>query len=230
MGDRYRLATVVPWNDTKDWSGDINTVDGVIHEVSLRARKHQGQQFDEKRRGQPFGNDRPLPETLDAAHHDLVQGPFGEIVVVRAHLDNVEWWVRKLRDTDPVANLPEANVHIDYLYNWVNGRHYAGLENWGTCNRRFIDGTTEWSQHSPWQAPDPGCNAIDWHSTYQVMYDLSRDVARNRNHCAKILFYGHEWTPGTGWISAPSIGHSHDDHVHMEGPIDHGPLAGACNY
>jgi hypothetical protein len=234
MGDAYRVATKVPWeNHVRDWSGKFNTIDGALAEVRDRADHHRGKLFDERRYGhEPFGNDRPLSDTMTAARHDLVQGPFGEIVQVRALEDNVQWWVKKLKDKDDPINLPEANVHIDWLYTYVFRDHrssYPTVENWGTCNRRFIDGTTEWSEHSPWNAPDPGCNAIDFHASYDVMFHLSRDLAGGP-HAAKLLFYRMEWTKATGWINAPSIGTSHDDHVHVEGPRDHGSLAAACHY
>lgn len=233
MGDAYRIATKVPWEPSpRDWSHKFNTVPGVLQELRSRAENHRGDQFDERVRGkEQFGNDRNLKLTIDAAEHDLNQGGFGNVIIVRAHKDNVEWWVRKIHDRDEIPNRPEANTHIDFLYHWMFAEHksdYPGIECWGTCNRRFIDGTTIWSEHSPWLPGNPGCNAIDAHASYDVMYALSRDLPSLKAHVAKILFYGHEWTPSTGWISTPSVGHY--DHVHTEGPRDHGGLASACNY
>lgn len=235
MGDAYRVATKVPWeNHVRDWSHLFSNVDGALHEVRDRARNHQGAQFDERRYGhEPFGNDRDLQATLDAARHDLEHGSKGDIIQVRAHKDDVQWWTKRLEVAPDVINRSEANYHIDYLYTWVFREHksnYAGVENWGTCNRRFIDGTTTWSEHCPWypgsHTGSGGCNALDIHASYDVMYRLSRDLAGHQ-HVAKVLFYNHEWTPGTGWISA-SVGHY--DHVHVEGPRDHGGLAPGCNY
>jgi hypothetical protein len=239
MGDAYRIATKVPWeDDPRDWSGKFNTVEGVLHELRDRAEHHRGKQFDERVKGKgQFGNDRPLVLTIDAARHDLVGGQFGDCIIVRSHDDNVEWWTRKIKDKDPVINLSEANKNIDWIYQYVFSTHhdrYPGVQNWGTCNRRFIDGTTEWSEHSPWypgnQSGSGGCNAIDFNASHDVMYELSRDLSQEQQHVAKILFYRMEWTPQTGWINAPSIGTSHDGHVHVEGPRIHGGLAPACNY
>lgn len=232
MGDKYRIATKVPWESSpRDWSHPYFTQDAVLKELHNRAVSHRGEEFDERIRGHQWGNDRILKLTIDAAHHDLRDASFGDIVQVRSLKDNVEWWVRKLKDRDDPINRPEANTHIDFLYTWVFRDHksnYNGIECWGTCNRRYIDGTTTWSEHSPWLPRNPGCNAIDYHASYDVMYKLSRDLTNLRDHVAKILFYGHEWTPGTGWIYTPSVGHY--DHVHAEGPRDHGGLASACNY
>lgn len=232
MGDAYKVATKVPWESgPRDWSGKFPNVDLALREVRNRADNHRGELFDERIIGkEAFGNDRALPPTIDAAKHDLKQGPFGEVIAVRALKDEVEWRVRKIKDADPPdVNLSEANAHIDAIYSWVFKHHrsdYPGIQNWGTCNRRYIAGSTTWSEHSPWNSPNPGCNAIDINAGTSVMYELSRDLA-GKDHVAKILYYNHEWTKGTGWIYA-NVGHY--DHVHVEGPRDHGGLAGACRY
>lgn len=232
MGDAYRIATKVPWEiGPREWSHKFATPDAVLRELKDRADTHKGKQFDEKIRGdEKWGNDRILQKTLEAMDHNVSKMHFGDIAQMRSLKDEVEWWIRKIKDKDDSLNRPEANSHIDYLYTYVFRDHkneYPGIENWGTCNRRFIAGTTTWSEHCPWNAPDPGCNAIDYHASYDVMYKLSRDLAGHQ-HVAKILFYVHEWTPSTGWISAPGI--DHYDHVHVEGPRDHGGLASACHY
>lgn len=234
MADKYKIATKVPWEiGPRDWSHDYSTIDGVVDELMSRARSHQGERFDERLRGdQHWGVERTLTNTRPPVEHALARASFGDIEQVRALSDKVQWWIRKLRDVDPVVNMSETNYHIDILYDWIfKERSYPGIENWGTCNRRYIAGTTEWSQHCPWYAlsgrPETaGCNALDIHGSHDVMFSLSRDLA-GRDHVAKVLFYDHEWTPQTGWIYANV---DHYDHVHVEGPRDHGGLAPACNY
>lgn len=237
MGDAYRIATKVPWeNNVRDWSGRYPTIDGVLRELRDRAQSHQGDGYQERLYGhEPYGNIRPLNLTLDAARHDLTAGVFGDIVQVRSQKDNVAWWVKKLKDTNEPIDRPEANVHIDFLYAYFFRDHigeFPGLENFGTCNRRYIDGTFDWSEHSPWLPPDPGCNAIDFGGAgYDMLYKVSRRLSDlGGPHVAKVLYYRHEWTAATGWIYAPAIGTSHDTHVHAEGPRDHGGLAAACSY
>jgi hypothetical protein len=236
MGDAYRIATKVPWeNHVRDWSGRYPTVDDVLRELRDRAQVHQGNGYQERVYGhEPWGKVRPLNLTLEATRHNLAGGAFGDIAQVKADKDDVQWWVKKLKDTNEPINRPEANEHIDFLYTYFFRDHideFDGLENWGTCNRRHIDGSLDWSEHCPWLAPNPGCNAIDFGASYTVLYKVSRRLSDlGGPHVAKVLFYRHEWTPATGWIYAPSIGTSHDTHVLAEGPRDHGGLAAACNY
>lgn len=236
MGDAYRLATKVPWeNSYRDWSHKYETLDGVLDELQNRARNHRGKEFREQVRGDNrWGNNRELPGAIIAVKSDLKRVGFGDVVIVQANRDGVEWRIRKIHDKDEPIDRPEANEHIDFLYTWVFRDHkdqFPGIECWGTCNRRYIDGTTIWSEHAPWNAPDAGCNAIDYHASYNTMFDLSRTLINNqdtRHHITKILFYGHEWTPSLPWVSSSNVGHY--DHVHVEGPRDHGGLASACHY
>lgn len=232
MGEKYRIGTKVPWeNHFRDWSHPFATIEDVVDELSDRAKNHRGKEFREMVRGeQTWGNDRELGMTLLAVKNNLKRLGFGGVVIVEANRDRVEWRIIKLRDVDPVEARPEANEHVNFIYGYVFSTHrdeYQGVESWGTCNRRYIDGTSIWSEHSPWHSPNPGCNAVDFHASYSVMYKLSRDLA-GKEHVAKILFYGHEWTPETGWISNSSVGHY--DHVHVEGPRNHGYLDSACHY
>jgi hypothetical protein len=237
MADSFRIATKVPWEDhIREWSPRFGTAEAVSQELLDRANhpEHRGQGFQFRMRcpGDDFGPKRTFKDLRDTATRRLKAADFGDMLLCKALKDNVVWHIRKIKEDDPALDLPEANSHIDYLYTYFFRDHkkdFAAIENWGTCNRRYIDGTTDWSQHSPWLAPDAGCNAIDIHSSYQVMFNVSRRASSlGAPHVAKILFYGQEWLPEGGWRSVSGIGHY--DHVHIEGPRDHGGLAGACNY
>lgn len=233
MGDAYRIATKVPWeDDLRDWSARFSTAAGAAHDLQDRARAHRGKGYRVRvhEPGDDWGPRRSLKELDDTAARRLEHMGFGDVLWIKNETDGVEWRIRKLHDEDPPdVQLPEANTHVDYLYGYLFREHrgdFPGIESWGTCNRRYIAGTTTWSEHSPWLAPDPGCNALDVHASYAVMNDVAHRVD-SLPHVAKVLFYNHEWTKATGWISA-NIGHY--DHVHIEGPRDHGGLAAACHY
>jgi hypothetical protein len=238
MGDAYRIAGVERDGDVRDWSKKFPTPHAVAVELHNRAMKpvHHGDgyRFRMRKPKEEFGPIRSGDELVPTAERRMAVAGFGDLLVCKAEKDNWRWFIRKIHDSDPPINLSEANPHIDYLYTYFFRDHrsdYPGIENWGTCNRRFIDGSTTWSEHSPWQGPNAGCNAIDIHASHDVMDNIFHRVAQlGGPHAAKALFYGREWTPQTGIINAPSIGHSHDDHVHVEGPRDHGGLASGCNY
>jgi hypothetical protein len=233
MGDAYRIAGVEPDGDMRDWSHKFPNAHSVAVELHDRAAqpRHQGQGFRFRLRApnEDFGPKRTAGELVAVAEKRLLSIGFGDVLVCKAEKDDWRWFMRKIKDMDLPINLSEANTHIDWIYTYFFRDHrdeFPGIESWGTCNRRFIDGTSDWSQHAPWNAPNPGCNAIDLHASYTVMFNISRRCS-SIQHVAKVLFYNHEWTPSTGWIPA-SVGHY--DHVHVEGPRDHGGLANACNY
>jgi hypothetical protein len=82
-------------------------------------------------------------------------------------------------------------------------------------NKRYIDGTTTWSQHSPWQEDGCTSNAEDFHApTIAEMRAIADDCIEN-GKVSKVLLAGNEWLPTGGWRWVGSyIGHY--DHAHIE--------------
>ena len=101
----------------------------------------------------------------------------------------------RIVDVSPPTKQTEGNDDIDKIYSWLttekNGR------NGGICNRRFISGTTTWTQHCPWPDPNGGSNALDWFAQpdtmdelYEQAYDLARSQAPHRSHPRRVQGVG----------------------------------------
>ena len=122
---------------------------------------------------------------------------------------------------EPPTRQSGGNSDIDAIFTWLvrnkNGR------NGGVCNRRNISGSSSWSQHSPWPAPDPGSNAIDWFSSPDNMDELSEQGRALAAAASKepgsvpvglILCGSQSWSPPTGWHSS---GAEYHRHLHIQG-------------
>lgn len=234
MADAFRIATRVPWDAdfSPDWGPRFDNVNDAMAALTKRVDKvkHHGAGFKQRDRGEPFGPVRTMTGALRVFKSAMRDSDFGDVRVLLSVKSHTAWLMRHIHVPDPTIDRPEANVHIDAIWTYVfREMHdvFPNAESWGTCVRRYIDGTTTWSEHSPWQAPDPGCNAVDIHDSFDNMKAIAYNHLAGHDHVAKILFADHEWTPSTGWISA-SI--DHWDHVHVEGPRDHGALAASCGY
>ena len=121
----------------------------------------------------------------------------------------------RIIDVAPPTKQTDGNDDIDKIFTWLvankNGR------NGGICNRRAISGTSTWSQHSPWPAPDPGSNALDWFSypdSMNELYDQGHDVVRAKLPIGLVLVGNQAWEPDRGWHLSSAEYHRH---LHIEG-------------
>lgn len=192
-----------------------------------RARRAGASTLALKRRGSDrWGRPRTLDEGLARLREILPRAPVGEV-----------WWVRldygpqvlTVRVVAPTARVAETagNSRIDRIYGEVTARWQ--VESWGICNRRYIDGTTTWSQHCPWPAPDPGSNAWDIHASRRRMRKIADELARNAEAwgVGRVIYDGRVWDRTRGWHVSPGIGHQ--DHIHVEGyPERSGTPRGSC--
>jgi hypothetical protein len=231
MADAYRIAVRVPWDADwgPDWGPRWPHIDQAMAALRQRVdrRKHRGKGFRQRGRDEAFGPIREMAEALEIFGEVMTRSDPGDIRFLMAVKDHVIWMMRHVEVPDPVIDRPEANQHVDWIYTHVFRElrsQFPDAENWGTCNRRFIAGTTIWSEHCPWPAALPqgeGANAIDIHDSATAMHALAYDHLAGQAHVAKILYADHEWLPSGGWRPVPGIGHY--DHIHVEGPREHGP-------
>jgi hypothetical protein len=168
-----------------------------------------------KRRGSDrWGQFRPIDEALERLRKHLANASAGAVWFLRSDADTEDWAVRCVEDAAPLQETI-GNSKIDRIYSEVTARWK--VESWGICNRRYIDGTTTWSQHCPWPAPDPGSNAWDIHASTFTMGRVAKALAANAEkwEVGRGIYAGRVWDRVRGWHDSPGIGHY--DHIHVEG-------------
>jgi hypothetical protein len=108
------------------------------------------------------------------------------------------------------------------LWNLVAGMFPASV--WmGGYNKRYIAGTTTWSDHAFGKAFDVGSGSSMPDST---KYSISRFLAGALGSTVKYLIYNHEINSGRGW--RPYGGQNpHHDHVHVSTYLRGGAIPGS---
>lgn len=127
----------------------------------------------------------------------------------------------RIIDVTPPTVQTDGNADVDKIFTWLV-RNEKG-RNGGICNRRDIAGTGTWSQHSPWPAPDPGSNAIDWFAypdTMAELYEQGAALAQAakadpQNVPVGLILVGSKaWSPEVGWHFSSAEYHRH---LHVQG-------------
>ena len=216
---QYRVA-----NDIGDWRSprwtDPMKYQATLDLVKKRAVRAQGAGFRQKTRGEKdFGPVRELEDALYPHFRRRVrEGHLGDVHVLWALKNDLMILVREVAPTIALIQTP-GNDHIDRVWTELIQRLGYTPENWGFCNRRYIDGTSTWSQHSPW--PDgpggPGANAVDVHPRSMAEGD------RMKNILDAMRTAGHPVGPVLWRVSG------HYDHLHIPGaPERTGTPLGSC--
>lgn len=215
----YRVA-----NDIGDWRSPLWTdplkFGEAIDLVKKRAVRVQGEGFRQKTRGDgDFGPVRDLTDSLAPYFRRRVSnGHVGDVHILWALKNDLHIMVREVAPTISLIPTP-GNDHIDRLWTELVQRLGYTPENWGFCVRRFIDGTSTWSQHAPW--PDgpggTGANAVDIRARSYSEGDHIRNIL--------VGMRTNGFPVGTVlWRVA-----GHYDHVHAEGaPKRTGSPLGSC--
>jgi hypothetical protein len=126
----------------------------------------------------------------------------------------------RIIDISPPIKQTEGNDDIDEIYTWwTTNLKDSEWWNGGICNRRFISGTTTWTQHCPWPDPDPGSNAFDgFRPTMSQLYETADDIVSAAKHddlpLGRIIVGQRQWTPSQEWHFYGGEFHRHG---HQEG-------------
>lgn len=212
--------------------------DGAVKQIGRRTYypRHRGKKFIVRRRGDTWSDPMLRKDALNRFADILSDNEVGDVAVISSLRSGFRWLGRTV-DEEPDAVQTEGNEHIDviYAFAFLQMKHLGGRD-WGICNRRNIDGTTIWSQHSPWpegQGCKRGANAMDigmigpdakkngWLLAKAIVNELGGEV------CGKVLWDGQAWTSGGVFHPVPGIGHF--DHLHVEGPVTRtGPPRASC--
>ena len=162
--------------------------------------------------------------TMDRIGELMPKIQVGDSILVELS-DGVVWALRKSRER---LRLPikdtQGNDDIDKIYTWALNA-FKKVGSLGICARRQIAGTSSWSEHSPWKAPDPGANAWDitWPTLAQQVAAVKKLVhAAERNEIPMgyiISWMGsdtRQWKKGEGWSSYNGLD-QHKSHAHAQG-------------
>lgn len=177
---KYRIARVEDDGPTR-WSPGTGLYE-ARDKVIRRMRPHQGKGY-RLRLAEP--NEQPGPvRTLDELHKILDDRmkhmELGDMLIVRALKDDHRIAIRKVNVKPPLQIRDiGGNARIDRL-NALIVREFQGkgLQNWGVCVRRYIAGTTTWSQHSPWPQDSCESNAIDYGGSMYLLDQVFRYTQR----------------------------------------------------
>lgn len=200
---------------------------------SLAAKKAPDDaRFRLKIRGDEFSTWRKsLSSTMDR-WTDLLKNrcQVGDVLVLDIS-DQPYSILTRVVDIAPPLIQTEGNSDIDTIWTYIKRDLNTDFRNGGICNRRYIDGTTTWTQHSPWPPPDPGSNALDiFLRTMEQMYDLSNKLVAAANQgklqIGRLIIGAKQWTPGSGWHY---YGGNFHRHIHVEGlPTRTGAPRASC--
>ena len=222
MTEAWRVATSVPWDSDQspDWGQPFDSVHDAVAEVMKRARKHRGSGYRIRERGEAWGPVRTFKNLDEHLAHRIGDKTFktGNVLLIQSQNDMVRWLVREIDRPPVIMDIPDGNNGIDKNHTLIFRDHadlHRNAESWGILNKRFIDGTSTWSQHAPWRPDNCTSNAEDFHApSLDAMKAIARDIIDNGT-CSKILLAGSEWLPVGGWRFVGSfIGHY--DHAHIE--------------
>lgn len=204
---KFRIANVVPPNERPHWTRALSDKE-MLEETAQRARRHIGDGFRLKKRGdEDFGPRLDLKNMLKRVDQREEHLDFGDRLVVVSLEDDFKFWIRsvkvKARIVDTIGNKDIDKIHSG-LWDWN-----PNLESWGICNRRYIAGTKKWSQHSPWKdgPMGKGANAEDIYAKSKAAGDeIVRALHRMKVPVGLILWWEDD----------------HFDHVHYEGHTQRG--------
>lgn len=195
-------------------------------------RAPEDARFRLKKRGEDWSSwRRSLKTTMERWKAMLAnQCRVGDVVVLDIE-DHPYSITTRVIEVSPPLIQTEGNNKIDEIWTYIKRDLGISFRNGGICNKRYIDGTTTWTQHSPWPAPDPGSNALDiFMSTMNQMYDLSNKLVIGHKDgkisVGRLIIGQKQWTPQQGWHYYG--GHFHY-HIHVEGqPTRTGYPSGSC--
>ena len=158
MAYRYRVRRE---SQEQAWSKLLSLM-GALAKVRQMARWFKGP-YRIRRRGDSWGPKLGRGELLVRLARHLRRSDAGDVWIVEGRSDNIV--IRKVQ-VNLTIDTPGVDG-IDRIYT-VIVRTFTGVENWGICNCRYIDGTTTWSQHAY-------CRAWDiHHDSVAVMDDIAR--------------------------------------------------------
>lgn len=218
MAEAFRVGVERPSDESIHWGSGRLSHKQALERVFTQLRKHKGAGYRRGARGEDLGPKRTLAELQSIEPDVLDRMRVGDVERIRCLKDGTLVFVRRVQFHREPETVPTAgNSAIDRLYALVfRELPDWGQENWGICNRRPIAGTSIWSQHCPWPAPDDGSNAIDIGGIGKATGDKLAAALVKEPACGKILWNGRAWDRERGWRVVPGIGH--DDHLHVEGP------------
>jgi hypothetical protein len=143
----------------------------------------------------------------------------GDVLLVDGENHPYTITIRKV-DVEPPVIQTEGNSKVDQIYTYVIRKYH--VMNYGICNRRYIDGTTDWTQHAPWPDPDKGSNAWDIGAvTQSMLYTIATDLVGQAKGgqlpIYRVIVGNKIWDSVQGWHTYTGEFHTH---VHAEGTPD----------
>jgi hypothetical protein len=203
----------------------------AVVKARTRARKLNGPEWKVKRAGDDdtlrtfkVRSDAIKYWTTKSKHEDI-----GDVWIIRDGLSGVKF---KAVEFHPALVNTEGNSDIDKIYSEVLDIWRGKIWNDGICNRRAIEGTSSWSQHSPWPAPNPGSNAWDIGAKFDQLKIIAPWLVAKAKHndlpIGRVIFNHQIWDPSQGWHAY--VGSDpHTSHIHVEGtPERQGTPRASC--
>jgi len=176
-----------------------------------------------KRRGQDrWRHFKTGAPALDYARSLLRKGETGTVVQLAA--GELVCYLRRVETAPPVKQT-DGNSDIDRIYTAVMAAFK--VSSYGICSRRKIAGSSSWTQHSPWPAPDPGSNAWDIGASFSTLSKVkdflhAQALAYQRSNgkdglpVGRWIFNRQIWDPAQG-IHYYGGSDPHTGHIHCEG-------------
>ena len=226
MTKGYRIATDVPWDNPErkpDWGNAYTQPKDAVAELMDRARRHQGDGFKLKERGEKdWGPKREFNELDDRALGRIKDEDFhvGDMLMVWSIKDDLRWLIREVElPTVSMDTIGDDDVDFNHGLIFQDPR-FDSVESWGIRNDRFIAGTTIPSAH--WARQDSSgqlceARAEDFGGApLDVLWGVGRSIAKD-GRSGKMLLAGHEWLPQWGEFRFVGTFIGHYDHLHAEG-------------
>lgn len=202
----------------------------AIQRVRERGRR-LGPRYRIGERGQDPGRWRErFGDAIERFRGHLAGAVEGEVWTLEGELRPAVVRVRVV-EVEPPPIATQGNTRIDAIYTFVVRAFPGRVDSAGICNRRPIAGSSTWSQHAPWPAPDPGANAWDWFApSFDELVDQALVVVgagrRGEIPLGRLIVADRTWTPAHGWQEHGGQFHRH---VHVEGdPTRVGSPAWSC--
>jgi hypothetical protein len=218
MSVKYRIARKPDGDKKPRWSKPLGI--GEAHDLAIqRLQRHRGgYRIREMDPGEEFGPVRTLPELKRPLRKRMSNGRVGDKWTVDANSDAYELLIRKV-DVEPPLHIVDTggNQRLDKLHALIMQEFKGkGLQNWGVCVRRYIAGTFQWSQHSPWPQDHCEANAIDYGAGTALLDQLYRFIQQLKNQGEPVGLV--LWRVSGHW-----------DHLHLEAsPTRGGSHCGSC--
>lgn len=194
----------------------------VLRRARRALRRQDAPETRAKRRGQVRWRHFPDAEgAIDYARRAF-PGEVGQVVELAA--GELTLYLRTV-ETEPPTIQTEGNSKIDLIYTAVV-RAFK-VSNYGICSRRNIAGSSSWTQHCPWPAPDPGSNAWDIGASFSQLskvkdFLFAEALAYQRTNgsdglpIGRWIFNRQIWDPVQG-VHPYTGSDPHTGHIHCEG-------------